>query len=61
MHKTNDTISKQWNSIYRYFKTTNEPYDELDFDGEELWIWLDGKVIERYCIKDLSTIIDNFQ
>ncbi|MGI9558958.1 MAG: hypothetical protein ACR2NQ_04770 [Thermodesulfobacteriota bacterium] len=49
---------KQWNLIYRYFKTTCEPYDDLEFDGTDLKVWLDGEVVEHYPEKCLKEIIE---
>lgn len=51
------TLCEQWNLIYRYFKTTVEPYDELDFDGKELAIWLDGEIIEKYSLQCLNKLM----
>lgn len=53
-------LCRQYNLIHRHFRTTYEPYDELDFDGEELRVWLDGEVIEVYCQKCLEQFIDGF-
>ncbi len=54
------TLCRHWNLIYRYFNTTCEQYDDLEFDGEELTVWFENEVIERYSAKDLKEIIEGF-
>ena len=53
-------LDKRYNLIYRYFKTTNELYHDLEWDGETLRVWLDDTPIETYTLKDLIEIIPNF-
>lgn len=50
----------QYDAIHRYFKTTTEPYDELDWDGEKLNVIKDGDTIETYTSNDLNEIIPQF-
>lgn len=53
-------LQRQYDAIYRYFKTTAEPYDELEWDGKTLQIWLDDKIIETYAREDLVEFITGF-
>lgn len=50
-------IQEQYDLIRAYFKTTTEPFDELDWDGDTLLVLLDGKVIEKYTYNELKEII----
>ena len=47
--------------IARFLHYTNEPFDKWDWDGKELIIFFDNKIIERYSFNDLLTIIKNFK
>ncbi len=53
-------LQRQYDLIRQYFKTTAEPYDDLEWDGEILRVCLDGKVIEAYTRTELADIICNF-
>ncbi len=53
-------IEKQDDLIRSFFKTTTEPYDELDWDGDILLVLLDGKVIEKYTYNELKEFIEGF-
>lgn len=53
-------LQKQYDLIYSFFKTTTEPYDELDWDGNELLVLLDNKVIEKYTYEELKEWIEDF-
>lgn len=55
-----DNLFKQYNLIYRFFRSTTEPYDYLDWSGEKLLIFLNEKVIEKYSKKELQEIIKDF-
>lgn len=44
----------QYDKIYSYFKTTAEPFDELEWDGKILKVWQLDKLIEKYKIKNLK-------
>ena len=54
-------LDTQYNLIYRFFKTTTEPYDDLEWDGSTLEVLLNDVVIERYSYDDLCDIIDGFR
>jgi len=49
----------QYDKIYSYFKTTTEPYDFLEWDGQILQVWDKDKVVETYKYKDLKSLIKN--
>ena len=51
-------IQKQYDLIRSYFKTTTEPFDELDWDENLLLVWLDDEVIERYTYEELKELIE---
>lgn len=53
-------IQNQSDLIDRYFRSTTESYDGLEWNGEKLDIILDGNIIESYTHSDLSKIIDGF-
>lgn len=53
-------LQRQYDLIYRYFKTTTKPYNDLDWDGNNLYVCLDGKITETYAYADLVEIIPNF-
>lgn len=48
----------QFNVINRYLHDTTEPFN--DWDGEELLIFLENKIIERYSLECLTEIIASF-
>lgn len=52
-------IQYQYNKIYSYFKTTCEPFDFLEWDGDILQVWKDKIVIEKYLLKDLKNLVFN--
>ncbi len=53
-------IQTQYDRIYEYFKTTTEPFDNLEWDGYELLVIMDCKVIERYDINLLRKLLKDF-
>lgn len=53
-------LQKQDDLIYSFFKTTTEPYDELDWDGDTLLVLLDNKIIEKYSYEELKEWIEDF-
>jgi len=48
-------------SISRFLHYTTEPFDDWDWDGEELIIILKNEIIERYTYNDLKEFIQDFQ
>ena len=52
-----NTMQHQYDLIYSFFKTTTESFDNLEWDGEILNVWLNEKIIERYKYKDLKELI----
>jgi hypothetical protein len=55
--KTTDTLQRDYDLIHRWFKTTTEPYDKLDWDGTTLHVLLRDKVVEQYTYSDLKRFI----
>jgi len=53
-------LQEQYDRIYAFFKTTTEPFDQIDWDGETLSIILNEKTIEEYSLGDLQELIQNF-
>lgn len=53
-------LQEQYDKIYSFFKTTIEPFDELDWDGSNLKVILNENIIEEYSISDLKELISNF-
>lgn len=53
-------IQIQSDLISRFLHLTTEPFDDWDWDGEELIIILNNVVIERYTYNDLKEIIADF-
>jgi len=54
-----NTMQHQYDLIYSFFKTTTEHFDDLEWDGKILNVWLNEKIIERYSYKDLKELINN--
>lgn len=52
---------RQLEAIDRYFRKTCEPYDDWEWDGEEVHIFLKQRIIERYDYKCLVAIIEDFE
>jgi len=46
-------IQKEYDIIYSFFKHTTEPFDILEWDGNEVNILLDDELIETYSKKDI--------
>jgi len=55
-----NNLQKQYDLLYSFFKTTTEPFDDIEWDGEVLKIWVECKVIESYTLDDLNEIIPDF-
>lgn len=53
-------LQKRLELIQSWLKTTSEPFDDWDWDGETLTIWLNDKLIEKYTNKDLKEVIRDF-
>ena len=55
-----ERLQWQHDLIQQYFKTTAEPYDDLEWDGKNLSVCLSGKTIETYTYSDLANLVHNF-
>lgn len=53
-------LQEQYDKIYSFFKTTTEPFDDLNWDGKDLIIILADEIIEKYSKNDLIKIIPRF-
>ena len=58
--QAHERLQRQHDLIQQYFKTTTEPYDDLEWNGEDLYVCLSGKTIETYSFADLTDMIPNF-
>lgn len=48
----------QYEKIRSFFKTTTEPFDFLEWDGEVLNVWFQDVAVEQYSYKELQELID---
>jgi hypothetical protein len=53
-------IQRQYEIIYSFFKTTTEPFDDLEWDGNKLVVYFENEKIEEYSYFDLKQMITNF-
>jgi len=53
-------LQRQYNLIYRTFKNSTPAFDDLEWDGENLYVVLKGMTIETYTHADLCEIIYGF-
>jgi hypothetical protein len=51
---------KRFYLISRWLHTTTEPFDNWEWDGEELHIYLDDIEIETYDLETLIKVIEGF-
>ncbi len=51
----------QLDAIDRYLHYITESFDDWDWDGEELLIFLENEIIERYSFECLIEMIPNFE
>ena len=61
MLQTMNKLQYNYDLIHDFFKTTNEPYDDLEWDSYELLLILKNKIIERYSWTDLKSIISDLK
>ncbi len=57
---TSEKLEYQSNLIYHYLKMTTEPFDNWEWDGENLVIFLEDEMIEQYNLEDLTAMIEGF-
>lgn len=58
---TMKNLQTQCDLISRFLHTTTEPLNNWDWDGNELLIFLDNKIIERYTFYDIKSVIKDFE
>ncbi len=46
--------------IRSWLKDTTEPFDDWDWDGHELTLFLNGQAIEKYTRETLAEVIQGF-
>jgi len=46
-------LQEEYDKIYSFFKKTTEPYDNLEWDGNELNVILNNVVIETFSRENL--------
>lgn len=46
--------------VQKWLAETTEPFDDWDYDGEELIILFEGKIIERYTNVEMINFIKDF-
>lgn len=51
-------FQKQYDLIYAFFKTTTEPFSDLDWDGETLSVYFGDIKLEEYSYDDLKALIE---
>ena len=51
---TGKQLQIQYDGIYSYFRTTTEPFDFLEWDGQILQVWCDSSTVEVYNRRDLK-------
>jgi len=49
-------LQEEYDKIYSFFKTTIEPFDELDWNGKRLNVVLNNKTIEIYSKEDINEL-----
>jgi hypothetical protein len=47
-------IQTQYDKIYSFFKQTTESFDLLEWDCNQLKVWLDNHIIETYSLEDIQ-------
>lgn len=52
-----ELLQAQYDGIYSYFRTTNEPYDFLEWEGDILNVWNKNSIVETYSHKDLKELV----
>lgn len=51
-------LQRQYDLIYSYFKTTTEPFDEINWTGKDLFLVYDDNIIEKYSYIELKELIE---
>ncbi|MEK7448928.1 MAG: hypothetical protein AAB019_05520 [Planctomycetota bacterium] len=51
----------QLDLITRFLHYTTEPFDDWNWDGKMLVIWLNDEPIERYLLSDVREFIKGFK
>lgn len=51
-------FQRQYDLIYAFFKTTTEPFTDLDWDGRTLSVYFGDVKLEEYSYDDLKALIE---
>jgi len=55
-------MQNQLDLLERFFHyTVFVPYDNWDWDGRELTVWLNDELVERYSYSDIQDFIKGFR
>lgn len=54
-------MQEQLDLIERFLHYTTEPFDDWEWNGKELSIWLSDEPIERYSFTDVKDFIKGFK
>jgi hypothetical protein len=60
MELKDSVLQQQYDKIRAFFKTTSEPFDDLEWDGENLVVYYEDVAVEHYTYADLKELIENF-
>ncbi|GEM_PF-872623 len=56
-----EELQRQLDLIQMWLASTTEPYDDWDWDGANLTVFIQDDVVERYSYDDLKGVIKNFE
>lgn len=54
-------MQRQLDIIQSWLSDTTEPFDDWDYDGDELVILLRGNIIERYAKEEMEIFIEGLK
>lgn len=54
-------LQTQYDLIHSFFKTTNESFDSLEWDGNVLNVVENEETIEKYTLEELKKLIPELQ
>jgi len=53
-------MQNELDKIQFWLSRTTEPFDDWEWDGNTLVVWLNGKPIERYSQNDVAQLTEGF-
>lgn len=54
-----DVLQHQIHKISHWIDRTTEPFEDWDWDGNELTIYFNNECVEKYTLDDLREVIDD--